>query len=309
MSAGQQVAEGPCRGAGRDSNREREGHPDPQRFIQVRALASAVQLEPHTFRLRPRMTTTQRLLEFQLQIQPEPGGTTESLDQDGNLALRAWFSAPTQELSVQSNFQVELRRENPFDFLIRDESLNLSLWYPEPLNAALAPYRNHGHVRAQVSDYAKSIASGAHWNTLAFLTNLCHQIFAAFRQVMRPEGPPWTSSETLSRMEGSCRDLAVLFGDCCRAVGIAARFVSGYECASAGCTHPYMHAWAEVYLPNVGWRGCDPSRGVVVADTHVAVAAALDPTLASPVAGAYFGGRESRMETSLRMQLQPGLGT
>jgi len=50
---------------------------------------NAVQLEPHTFRLRPRMTTTQRLLAFQIQILPAPEGTTECLDQDGNLALRA----------------------------------------------------------------------------------------------------------------------------------------------------------------------------------------------------------------------------
>lgn len=268
----------------------------------------AVQLEPHTFRLRPRMTTTQRLLEFQLNILPTPGGTTESLDQDGNLALRAWFGAPTEVLSVQSNFQVELIRENPFDFLIRDESLNLSLHYPEPLNAALAPYRNQGHIGEQVSDYARSIATGAQWNTLAFLTNLSQQMFTAFRQMTRPEGPPWASFETLSRLEGSCRDLACLFCDCCRSVGIAARFVSGYECASARSAQPYMHAWAEVYLPGAGWRGYDPSRSLVVADTHVTVAAAADPALASPVAGAYFGGWESRMETSLRMQLQLGAG-
>jgi transglutaminase-like putative cysteine protease len=266
----------------------------------------AVQLEPHTFRLRPRMTTTQRLLTFQMQILPAPAGATECLDQDGNLSLRAWFTSPTQQLSVRSHFTVELARENPFDFLIRDESLNLSLWYPEPLGLALAPYRTNGLVSATVRQFAETIASNSKWNTLAFLTNLCQQIFLAFRQVTRAEGQPWTSGETLDRMEGSCRDLAVLFCDCCRAVGIAARFVSGYECASAGRADSYMHAWAEVYLPSAGWRGYDPSRGIVVADTHVAVAAALDPTLASPVTGAYLGGWQSQMEASLDLQVQPG---
>lgn len=268
-----------------------------------------VQLEPHTFRLRPRMTTTQRLLEYQLHILPEPEGMTESLDQDSNLALRAWFRLPTQELSVQSSFQVELVRENPFDFLIRDESSSICLWYPEPLNAALAPYRNDGHVSVMVRDYARAIGAGAQWNTLAFLTNLCHEIFATFRPVTRTEGPPWASHETLGRKEGSCRDVAVLFCDCCRVMGIAARFVSGYECASAGNAHPFMHAWAEVYLPSAGWRGYDPARGVLVADAHVAVAAAVDPSLAAPVAGAYFGGWESRMETTLRMQIETAFRT
>jgi transglutaminase-like putative cysteine protease len=266
----------------------------------------AVQLEPHTFRLRPRMTTTQRLRALQMQILPEPKSTTECLDQDGNPALRAWFSAPAQGLRVLSSFAVELIRENPFDFLIRDESLNLSLWYPAPLGAALAPYRTDGYIREEVRKYAKSIAGSSQWNTLSFLTSLSRQIFLTFRQITRPEGQPWPSGETLYRKEGSCRDLAIFFCDCCRVMGIAARFVSGYECASAGRTDSYMHAWAEVYLPSAGWRGYDPSRGIVVADTHVAVAAAADPTLASPVIGAFFGGAESRMDASLHLQIESG---
>ena len=200
---------------------------------------------------------------------------------------------------------MELIRENPFDFLIRDESLNLPLWYSDPLGAALAPYRSQAQIGEEVAKFAISVAANSQWNTLSFLTGLCRQIFLTFVQMTRPEGPPWTSAETLHRLQGSCRDLAVLFCDCCRVMGIAARFVSGYECASAGRDDSYMHAWAEVYLPAAGWRGYDPSRGIVVADTHVAVAAAVDPALASPVTGAYFGSG-SRMDTALRLQVQSG---
>src|SRR5438067_1749637 len=53
-----------------------------------------VYLEPHIFRLRPRTNSAQRLLAFDIQIAPTPAGTTECLDQDGNLALNAWFDAP-----------------------------------------------------------------------------------------------------------------------------------------------------------------------------------------------------------------------
>lgn len=59
-----------------------------------------VYLEPHMFRLRPRTNSSQRLLTFDIQIAPRPAGTTECLDQDGTLALNAWFDAPTRELSV-----------------------------------------------------------------------------------------------------------------------------------------------------------------------------------------------------------------
>jgi transglutaminase-like putative cysteine protease len=262
-----------------------------------------VYLEPHIFRLRPRTNSAQRLLAFDIQIAPTPAGTTECLDQDGNLALNAWFSEPTRELSVVSRFTVEMLRQNPFDYVIIGESLNLPLWYRQPLCAALTPYRDDTHVAESVRQYAKSIAEGAQWNTLSFLVALSRQVFRTFRQMIRPYGPPWPSDQTLSSLEGSCRDLAVLFCDVCRVMGIAARFVSGYECASADRPDSYLHAWAEVYLPGIGWRGYDPSRGLAVSNGHVAVAAGFDHDLASPVAGWYSGGSRSQMEASVRLQV------
>jgi transglutaminase-like putative cysteine protease len=262
-----------------------------------------VYLEPHIFRLQPRTTSAQRLLAFDIQIAPAPAGTTECLDQDGNLALNAWFREPTKELSVVARFTIETLRPNPFDYVIIGESLNLPLWYREPLCSALTPYRNDSHVAESVKQYAKAIAAGAQWNTLSFLVALTGQIFQTVRQMNRPYGPPWPSDQTLRSLEGSCRDLAVLFCDVCRVMGIAARFVSGYECASADRPDSYLHAWAEVYLPGIGWRGYDPARGLAVADGHIAVAAGFDPDLASPVAGWYSGGSRSQMETSLRLHV------
>jgi transglutaminase-like putative cysteine protease len=265
----------------------------------------AVNLEPHTIRLRPRMTTTQRLLAFDLQIAPAPARTAECLDQDGNLALKAWFDAPATELNVLSRFTVELLRENPFDYLLTGVSLSLPLWYVEPLAAALAPYRNVAPVAESVKQFAQTIAAGARHNSLSFLTALNLRIFQMCRHVTRPDGPPFASDLTLSVMEGSCRDLAILFCDACRVMGVAARFVSGYELAAAGQPDSYMHAWAEVYLPCAGWRGYDPSRGLAVSNGHVAVAAGFDHDLASPISGLFSGGAGSRMDASLRMHVDP----
>jgi transglutaminase-like putative cysteine protease len=261
---------------------------------------NAVHLEPQTFRLRPRMTNTQRLHAFEIQITPAPTGSTECLDQDGNLALNAWFDALTTEMSVISRFTVEMLRENPFDYVIIGESLSLPLWYRQPLSAALVSYRDSTQVADSVQQYAKR-AAGEQRNALTFLSGLSGQIYRTFRQVVRPQGAPWQSAQTLSQMEGSCRDLAVLFCDVCRVMGIAARFVSGYECSSAGQSESYMHAWTEVYLPGIGWRGYDPSRGIAVTNEHVAVAAAFDYDLASPIAGLYTGASGSHMDAWIRM--------
>ncbi len=271
---------------------------------------SPVSLEPHIFRLQPRMSSTQRLLAFEIRVSPQPAGSTECLDQDGTLALNAWFTVPTNELSVISRFTVEMLRQNPFDYVI-GESLNLPLLYRDPLNSALTSYRSDGHVAESVRQFAKSVAAGAQENILTFLMALSRQIYQDCRQVVRPYGPAWRSDQTLNARQGSCRDTAVLFCDTCRAMGIAARFVSGYECASANRQDSYMHAWAEVYLPGIGWRGYDPSRGLAVSNTHVAVAAGFDPDLAAPVAGWYWvnRGHEWRPRSASRSTISENVQT
>ena len=258
-------------------------------------------LQPHLLRLRPRTNGAQRLLDFDLEVTPTPAGMTECLDQDGNLAVNAWFNEPTRELVVKSRCSVELLRENPFDYVLADESMRLPMRYIEPLCTALTPYRTDTHVAESVKEYARAVASAADWNTSSFLLTLGLRIFQGHRQVVRPTGSPWPSHLTLSLMEGSCRDLAVLYCDACRVMGIAARFVSGYECVTSTEQDADMHAWAEVYLPGVGWRGYDPSRGLAVSNGHVAVSAGFDHDLASPVSGWYGGGSPSKMETSLRV--------
>jgi len=249
------------------------------------------------------MTTTQLLLAFDLRILPAPAGATESLDQDGNLALHAWFNTPAFELNVTSRYRVELLRDNPFDFTLPTGSQRLPLWYTPTLAESLSAYRNDLNVSDAVKQYAKSLATDAQWDVMSFLTALNRHIFYNFQHVTRPEGPARPSDETLNLRQGSCRDLAVLFCDVCRVMGVAARFVSGYECASAGQHDSSMHAWAEVYLPAAGWRGYDPSRGLAVADGHVAVAAAFDADLAAPISGLFQGACESQMETRLYMQV------
>jgi transglutaminase-like putative cysteine protease len=122
--------------------------------------------------------------------------------------------------------------------------------------------------------------------------------------VARREGTPNAPEVTLATREGSCRDLAVLFCAACRAVGVTARFVSGYEREASLQENGELHAWAEVYFHGGGWRGYDPSRGLAVADSHVAVAAAADPLLAAPVTGVYRGPAKSTLEFEIAMQVE-----
>ena len=264
-----------------------------------------VYLEPHVVRLRPRSDGSQRLLNFKIKIDPKPSGIADSLDQDGNATTQTWFDAPSPQLRVETSFEVETLRENAFDFLLPADAMHVNPFsYAEPWRTLLAPYIDSVNVSSSVAEFARQMARTAFGRTMPFLGVLTRYLFDGWSQIVRADGPPHSSEATLDSHEGSCRDLAVLFCDACRSLGLAARFVSGYERASAGNDHPYMHAWAEVYLPGGGWRGYDPSRGLAVTTDHIAVAAARSPSLAAPVSGTFRGAPAARMEATISMRTE-----
>ncbi|HTS61120.1 MAG TPA: transglutaminase family protein [Candidatus Acidoferrales bacterium] len=249
-----------------------------------------VHLEPHTFRLCPRQDGAQRVLSYQLEISPKPAGRAEALDENGNVITQAWFAGITDVLDVRSAFEVETLRENPFDFLLAQRDR----WLPGASGA---------QVPESVAAFARSLAEQSKNQTIPFLTALTQAIFQNVRQVVRRHGAPHLPEKTLLEREGSCRDLAVLFCDACRAAGVNARFVSGYERDASLQENGEMHAWAEVYLHGGGWRGYDPSRGLAVASSHVAVAAAADPAEAAPLSGAYRGSAHASMDFQIAIQV------
>jgi transglutaminase-like putative cysteine protease len=245
----------------------------------------------------------QRLSRYSLEISPAPAGRSECLDQDGNVTLEAWFDRPVEQLKLDSSFEVETLRANPFDFILADTRLaTLPFVYQEPVRSALAPCLDASAESTPVRDFARSVLDGAGSQTLVFLTALNRTLYDNFRHVVRDIGPPHPPEVTVRSKEASCRDLAALFCAACRSMGVAARFVSGYDCGLAQ-EQAYMHAWAEVYLPGGGWRGYDPSHGLAVANSHVAIAASADPRLASPLSGTYRGAARSKMDFAISVQI------
>ena len=91
------------------------------------------------------------------------------------------------------------------------------------------------------------------------------------------------AKKALKNGTGVCSDYSDLFVAISRAKGIPARYVSGYTIQNG--ISDSGHAWVEVYLPGAGWRGYDPTLGLVVGDRHIPLAASAIPSYAAAVEG------------------------
>lgn len=244
-----------------------------------------VYLEPHLLHILPRTDAAQTLKQFHLRVEPEPLLLNTITDGLGNPAQEVWFRGITDRFFLESYSVVDVIRQNPFDYLLRDSSLRLPAGYPKPLQPILQAYRQEGKEEDKVLDFADKAAVRSGGETVAFLSEICLQICRMIKNIARADGDPWPPAKTLAQGKGACRDLAVLFMACCRAQGLAVRFTSGYAYGAESLDGHELHAWVEVYLEGAGWRGYDPTTGLAVCDQHIAVASSPDPALVTPVMG------------------------
>ncbi|HTR40553.1 MAG TPA: transglutaminase family protein [Pseudomonadales bacterium] len=106
-------------------------------------------------------------------------------------------------------------------------------------------------------------------------------------------------SDVLKERRGVCQDFAHAMLGLCRALKIPALYVSGYlatEIASA------THAWVEVLVPGIGWRGLDPTHNRQIDETYVKIAVGRDYADVPPVTGNYKGTTDRKMEVSVKIK-------
>jgi transglutaminase-like putative cysteine protease len=107
--------------------------------------------------------------------------------------------------------------------------------------------------------------------------------------------------DVLALRAGVCQDFAHLLIAVARAMGVPARYVSGYihtpgDRASATASH----AWAEAWIPGRGWVGFDATHPVYTTEHHVRLAVGRDYTDAAPTRGVYVGSATGSMTISVR---------
>jgi transglutaminase-like putative cysteine protease len=248
---------------------------------------TAVAFAPHVLRLTPRADSV-RCIARSLLVSPTPLDVTDFEDELGNSCARVTFGAgQSSELSFDSQLEVQTFAR---PVLGRGPLPPLLPWvphYPDPLFAYRQPDFSY-----EVTALAQKLAKEAAHAPLVFFELLCRTLYSTLDRQIRVDGPAQTPAQTLAMGRGACRDLTVLFLAVCRNMGVAGRFVSGYqgqEASPDGRRH--LHAWPEVYIPELGWLGWDPTHGKAVGPGHVALCAAPEQAATMPVDGGfYFNG-------------------
>jgi transglutaminase-like putative cysteine protease len=240
----------------------------------------------------PRSIGFQKLIQHKISFNPEPCHQFELLAAGGDQILRARFVGSTDRFEIISEAELitspppllslcldeqEPRLPYPIGRLNADLLSNLQGWLP-----------NGQHDPAAVA-LAQEAIIGSDQHCLTFLQQLLEMIQERVNYTQRHHGPPWPAGRTLRERVGSCRDLAVLMIECCRCIGLPARFVSGYHLVEPKPNRYDLHAWAEVYLPGAGWRGFDPSGIGAVDERYIPLASSSNPELTAAVSGSFSG--------------------
>lgn len=270
---------------------------DPSALLRIKhrtvyRYAQPVSFLPHRLVLRPREGHDLRVEHLLLTIFPNCE-VVWSRDVFGNSIAFAHFVQSGDVLSIESD--VTVRRFLPST--APPQPTAEAAHYPpeyDPLEQVIvAGYitpvfpEDGSAVQAWLRTSSAPDSRHAAAALVLELTQKTHATITYRRREAKGVQSPGT---TLTLGTGSCRDLATLLMESLRHLGFAARFASGYlDCSATRAAQGVTHAWTEVYFPDLGWRGYDPTTGKPCSHQHVVTGVSNHPRGVMPVIGNFLG--------------------
>jgi transglutaminase-like putative cysteine protease len=213
-------------------------------------------------------------------------------DAFGNITHAFTAEGPLSELAVLVEGEVETRDTQG---IVRGavERFPPSLYLRE--TALTAP-------GAGIAAFAAGVRAAADGNALNLLHRTLERLHEELSCDADPDHAATTAAEAFARRRGACPDLTHVFIAGARSLGIPARFVGGYFRGDDGAGQDAGHAWAEAYVPELGWVAFDAARGVCATDAYVRVAVGLDQLGAAPLRGTHYGGSGEARSVTIRVE-------
>jgi transglutaminase-like putative cysteine protease len=243
-------------------------------------------------KLTPRADPGQRVVSWRVSA---PGDCLEQVDPYGNLTHLVTVETPHRELCILVEGIAEIG--DPADA-------------HEAATDALSPLAYLAPTALTRPDAAVRELSERHLGRHPASPPALLDLIEGIREAVACE-PEFTSvshgaAEALDLGAGACQDQAHVLIACCRAVGVPARYVSGYFRAT-DTDEVASHAWADVWLGHEqGWMSLDVTHAELAAARHCRLAVGRDYLDAAPVRGVRRGGGQEHMEVTVRVTSTTG---
>lgn len=275
----------------------------------------AVELALHTAHLRARVTPWQVVREGTLLIDPLPDNDAvhNRLDGYGNWCTTFAHSRVHDRLLVSSGFVVGLRQppvldpatSPPWEAVAEHLRYHAGQQFDEAEEFVLpSPHVPH---HPSLGEFAGGIAQPGQ-PLLALAVALMQRIHTTFAYKPAATSVTTGAVEALQQRAGVCQDFAHVMIGALRALGLAARYVSGYLLTQPPPGRPRLvgadasHAWVAVWCPVHGWVALDPTNNVLVGLDHVTLAWGRDYADVAPLRGVIRGGGTATPEVAVTVQ-------
>jgi transglutaminase-like putative cysteine protease len=265
--------------------------------------ATPVTQSHHVLHLAPRLLPRQTVSRHGLLIEPAPASRFDRLDYFGNPTTILIIEEEHHELvvlsrstvSVEAPPRIDFAASRPWEQVVAAARLQDGTRDLEVLQFASAS--RHTAVKADVLAFAAPSFPGGR-PVLEGAMDLTRRIHAEFKFDPAATDISTPVSEVLKTRRGVCQDFAHLSLAALRALGLPARYVSGYLLTRPppGTTKlqgsDASHAWLSVWTPEFGWVDFDPTNGLMPTDEHITVAYGRDYDDVSPLSGVLLGGSD-----------------
>jgi transglutaminase-like putative cysteine protease len=247
-------------------------------------------------RLGPLSDAYQRVLGFALSVEPH-ARILSFVDGFANSVHFCSVLPIHSHLTLRAVSTIETRAMDPFQQAGQAAT---------PLDSVDAwPYLQfHGPVDCvgAVDELADRFRVSDERDSMQCLVALMSEIHDTFEYEPAVTTVKSTVSDVLLLKKGVCQDFAHVMIAACRAMRMPARYASGYIFNDPGSKARGVgasHAWCEVFVPDLGWRGFDPTNKLVASEGHVKVAVGRDYTDVPPTRGIHRGLAEEHIDVQV----------
>jgi transglutaminase-like putative cysteine protease/predicted glutamine amidotransferase len=273
-----------------------------------------VERSSHLLKLAPVHDRLQRVqkqsLELQLDGAPFEGKQIDFDDVFGNRARRVIIEKPFSELIVEARSTVDLLDTDPLEFKPLHARRAIPLvwmpWQREMMAPYLLPEELPETQLQELAEYAMTFVERNDYDLIGTVLDINYSIYREYKYIQNSTTVATTAFDVYANRRGVCQDFTNLFICLARLLGVPARYTCGYVYTGPKAENTAQseasHAWVELYLPELGWKGFDPTNGVLTQTEHVRVAHGRSYVDATPTSGTiYVGGGRETLDVSVRV--------